>query len=165
MSRFALELLDATHDRKGFSCGLESIDRYLNETARGHTEKGVALTRVLVPADASPPKAILGFFTLAPCMVEAHGWPAVPKGLPRNPVGAVLLARMGVAAAFHGQGVATRMLALARAIASDSLRATGGIGLVVDAATGDLIAFYKKFGFVAISADSRRLFLPTRSLG
>lgn len=38
------------------------------------------------------------------------------------------------------------------------------IGLVVDAATLDLVAFYEKFGFRRILSGSKRLFLPTRSL-
>lgn len=164
MSRFVLELLDATHDRKAFESGLDTIDLYLKETARGHTDKGVSLTRVLVNPDATPPKPILGYFTLTPCMVEAAGWPDVPKGLPRNPVGAVLLGRLGVAKSMQGAGIGTRLLALARRISADSLGGTGGIGMVVDAATIELIAFYEKFGFRRITSDSRRLFLPTRSL-
>ncbi len=164
MSRFVLELLDGSHDRKAFELGLETIDQYLKETARGHTDKGVSLTRVLVAAEAAPPKQILGYFTLAPCMVEATGWPKVPKGLPRNPVGAVLLGRLGVAKSAQGVGIGSRMLALARRIAADSLAGTGGIGVVVDAASPDLIAFYEKFGFRRIGPGSRRLFLPTRSL-
>lgn len=164
MSRFALELLDATHDRKSFGSGLASVDAYLRETARGHTEKGVSLTRVLVHSEERAPKRILGFFTLTPCMVEAAGWPDVPKGLPRNPVGAVLLGRLAVDVSMQRHGIATRLLSLARRIASDSLGATGGIGMVVDAGTEDLVGFYQKFGFRKISGESRRLFLPTRSL-
>ena len=164
MSSFALELLDATHDRKAFVSGLPSVDAYLKETARGHTEKGVSLTRVLVKAEARAPKPILGYFTLTPCLVEAAGWPEVPKGLPRNPVGAVLLGRLGVAISAQGAGIGSRLLALARRIASDSLGGTGGIGMVVDAATEDLIPFYEKFGFHRVSPESLRLFLPTRSL-
>ena len=48
MSRFVLELLDETHDRKAFVSGLDTIDLYLKEAARGHTDKGVSLTRVMV---------------------------------------------------------------------------------------------------------------------
>jgi predicted GNAT family N-acyltransferase len=164
MSRFALELLDASHDRRNFESGLESIDRYLRETARRHTDKGVSLTRVLVPADAAPPKPILGYFTLTPCMVEAAGWPEVPKALPRNPVGAVLLGRLGVATGMQGAGIGSRLLSLARRISHDSLTSTGGIGLVVDAATEHLAVFYERYGFVRISPNSLRLFLPVRSL-
>lgn len=164
MSRFALELLDASHDRRTFESGLESIDRYLRETARSHTEKGVSLTRVLVHADAAPPKPILGYFALTPCMVEAAKWPEVPKGLHRNPVGAILLGRLGVAKDMQGNGIGSRLLSLARRISHESLTSTGGIGLVVDAATNDLTAFYERYGLLRISPNTRRLFLPVRSL-
>ena len=56
MSGFDLELLSGEHDRKGFCCGKESLDRYLRETARGHLAKGVSITRVLVERDAGKPK-------------------------------------------------------------------------------------------------------------
>ncbi len=164
MSRFVLELLDASHDRPGFDSGLESIDGYLRTTARSHTEKGVSLTRVIVDANATPPKPILGYFTLTPCMVQADGWPQVPKHLPRNPVGAVLLGRMGVSQSMQNSGLGSRLLSLARRITFDSITATGGIGLVVDAASPDLVPFYEKFGFHMVSPNSLRLFLPTRSL-
>ena len=164
MSRYVLELLDSTHDRKSFASGLASVDSYLKETARSHTEKGISLTRVLIHADAHSPKPIFGYFTLTPCMVEAAGWPSVPKGLPRNPVGAVLLGRLAVDISMENQGIASRLLALARSISASSLRATGGIGMVVDAASAELVGFYERFGFRRISTQSLRLFLPTDSL-
>jgi len=164
MSQYALELLDASHDRKSFTSGLVSVDDYIKQTARGHTEKGVSLTRVLVRTDATPPKPILGYFTLAPCMIEAAGWPEIPKGLPRNPVGAVLLGRLAVATSMQGHGIGIRLLALARRIAANPLAATGGIGMVVDAATEELVVFYQRHGFRRISQRSLRLFLPTHSL-
>jgi len=79
-------------------------------------------------------------------------------------VGAILLGRLGVAETMQGNGIGSRLLALERHFAFDSLTATGGIGLVVDAATDDLVAFYERFGFRKISPDGLRLFLPPRSL-
>lgn len=61
MSSFVLERLDSSHDRAGFESGLESVDRCLKETARGHMEKGISVTRVLVEADAN--EEIVGFYT------------------------------------------------------------------------------------------------------
>ena len=165
MSKYALELLDRTHDRKSFTCGLESIDRYLQQTARHHTESGVSLTRVLVEAKAEPPKPILGYFTLTPITVSASTWPEAPKRLPSQPVGAVLLGRLGVSESYQRLGLSARLLALARRLSFDSLKAAGGIGLVVDASDETLIPFYKKHGFRATSsAQPLRLFLPTSSL-
>lgn len=89
MSSYVLELLDGSHDRTGFASGLDSVDRYLRETARGHMEKGVSVPRVLVEAEAMPPKAVLGYFTQSNISVEAREWPEVSKGLPRQAVSAV----------------------------------------------------------------------------
>jgi hypothetical protein len=71
MLSYALELLTEIHDRAGFYSGLESVDRYLWETARSHLAKGDSVTRVLVGADALPLKQILGYFTLSTILVEA----------------------------------------------------------------------------------------------
>ena len=161
MSRYVLEPLAKEHDRKAFQSGLESIDRYLKETARGHMEKGISVTRVLTPADANPPKPILGFITLSQISVEARSWEGT-KGLPRSPVPAVLLGRMGVDNDEQGKGLSRMLVASACQLAHDAITACGGIGLVVDAANEDLIGFYEKFGFVRV--DDLRMLLTMQSL-
>jgi GNAT superfamily N-acetyltransferase len=162
MSKYVLEQLGKEHNRKGFESGLESVDRYLKETARGHTEKGVSVTRVLVEHDSIPPKPIVGFVTLSQVSVEARSWDGAKKGLPGSPVPAVLLGRMGVAEEAQGQGISRMLVATACQLALDAIDACGGIGLVVDAANEDLIGFYEQFGFVRV--EGLRLFLPTESL-
>ena len=134
MSSYALEILAAGHDRAGFISGLESVDRYLRETARGHLEKGVSITRVLVEAGASTPKPVLGFFTLSSIVVEAKQWPGAPKDLPKQAVSAVLLGRLAVAECAQGKGIGSMLVASARQLARETIALTGGIGLVVDAA-------------------------------
>ena len=161
MSRYVLEKLSKEHDRKSFVSGLESVDRYFKETARGHTEKGVSVTRVLTPLEASPPKSILGFVTLSQISVEARAWDGT-RGLPNSPVPAVLLGRMGVAESEQGKGLSRMLVASARQLAFDAINACGGIGMVVDAANEDLISFYERFGFVQV--EELRLFLPAESL-
>lgn len=164
MSRFAVEILSRDHDRARFDSGLESVDRYLRETARGHTEKGVSLTRVLVEADAPPPKRVVGYFTLSTVPVEAAAWPGVPKGLPKQPLTAVLLGRLAVDKEWQGIKRGERLLGLARQFAVQTLEATGGVGLVVDAANESVVRFYEKFGFRSVEAGALRLFLPRATL-
>lgn len=164
MSEFDLELLSGEHDRGGFRCGRESLDRYLRETARGHLKKGVSVTRVLVERRARAPKKLLGYFTLTTIQVEAADWPGAAKGLPRMPVPAVLLGRLGVAEEDQGRGIARLLLAAAREIAFASMQGTGGIGMAVDAADEDVVSFYEKYGFKRVADGSLRLFLPVASL-
>lgn len=164
MSGFDLELLSEDHDRKGFRCGKESLERYLRETAKGHLVKGVSITRVLVERGARKPKPVLGYFTLTSTLAKASGWPGTAKGLPSAPVPMVLLGRLAVAETWQGRGVARLLLAAAREIAASSMAGTGGIGLAVDAAGEDLVAFYLKYGFKRVEDESLRLFLPLASL-
>lgn len=165
MSGFDLELLSGEHDRKGFCCGKESLDRYLRETARGHLAKGVSITRILVERDAVKPKPILGYFTLASSVATAAHWPGAAKGLPAMPVPLVLLGRLAVAEDWQGRGIARLLLAAAREIAAASMRGAGGIGLAVDPADEELVTFYAKYGFRRVEESSLRMFLPLESLG
>ncbi len=165
MSGFDLELLSGEHDRKGFCCGKESLDRYLRETARGHLAKGVSITRVLVERDAVKPKPILGYFTLASSVATAANWPGAAKGLPAMPVPLVLLGRLAVAEDWQGRGIARLLLAAAREIAAASMRGAGGIGLAVDPADEELATFYAQYGFRRVDESSLRMFLPLESLG
>lgn len=164
MSGFDLELLSGDHDRKGFRCGKESLERYLRETAKGHLEKGVSVTRVLVERGARKPKPVLGYFTLTGTLAKAVNWPGTAKGLPQMPVPIVLLGRLAVADDWQGRGVARLLLAAAREIAASSMRGTGGVGMAVDPADEELVAFYAKYGFRRVEDGSLRLFLPLGSL-
>jgi len=119
---------------------------------------------VLVERRARAPKKLLGYFTLTTIQVEAADWPGAAKGLPRMPVPAVLLGRLGVAEEDQGRGIARLLLAAAREIAFASMQGTGGIGMAVDAADEDVVSFYEKYGFKRVADGSLRLFLPVASL-
>lgn len=164
MSEFDLELLSDDHGRKGFRCGKDSLECYLRETARGHLAKGVSITRVLVERNARKPKPVLGFFTLTSTVASAANWPGVAKGLPSMPVPLVLLGRIAVAENWQERGIARLLLAAARQIAAASMRGAGGIGMAVDPADEELVAFYAKYGFRRVDDGSLRMFLPLDSL-
>ena len=164
MSSYAIEILSTAHDRAGFHSGLESVDRYFREIARGHLEKGISITRVMVETDAGAPKQVLGFFTLSGILVEATPWPGAPKGLPSQAVPAILLGRLAVAANHQGKGIGTMLIATARQLAHETITRTGGIGLVVDAAHDQAAAFYSRFGFKPVASGGLRMFLPAKSL-
>jgi len=57
MSSYALEILAGCHSRGEFVSGLESVDRYLRETARSHLEKGMVtnMPRSRIPSRAWRP--------------------------------------------------------------------------------------------------------------
>lgn len=164
MSSYDLEILAESHDRAGFESGLESVDRYLRETARGHLSKGVSVTRVLVEAGALPPKPILGYFTLSSITIEPKGWPGTMKGLPKQPLSAVLLGRLAISRNAQGLGLGAILVAAATQLARETIQRTGGLGLVVDAANEDLIGYYERFEFRRVAPGGLRMFLPVSSL-
>ena len=164
MSSYALEIVAECHDRAGFASGLESVDRYLREAARGHLEKGISVTRVVVEVGGTPPKQVVGYFTLSNIAVEAGDWPGVAKRLPKQAVSAVLVGRLAVAKAAHGREIGSMLVASARQLTRETILRTGGIGMVVDAANEHVVGFYTRFGFRRVSAASLRMFLPSASL-
>jgi hypothetical protein len=49
---FAVEELNARpHDRPGFDCGVEPLNRYLKTLAAQHRSKGIATSFVLIQTD------------------------------------------------------------------------------------------------------------------
>jgi len=56
-----IERLSPEHDRGGFNCGSEPLNRYLKETVRQHGERGISRTFVLVDDTSARPRPMLGF--------------------------------------------------------------------------------------------------------
>src|SRR5271167_2588611 len=90
-------LLNDGHDRGGFSCGVESLDRYL------HTQAGQDVRRkanaVFVLSPESEPTRVLGFYTLCAMAISQGDVPeAARKHVPRYPlVSSTLIGRLAVA--------------------------------------------------------------------
>jgi predicted N-acetyltransferase YhbS len=76
----------------------------------------------------------------------------------------VLLGRLAVAEGWQGRGIARLLLAAAREISAGSMRGAGGVGLAVDPADEQLLAFYAEYGFIRVEEQSLRMFLPLDSL-
>lgn len=159
-----VELLDATHDRSGFDCGVAPLNRYLQQIARQHIAKGISRTFVLVDEGASPPKLIHGFFTISLCQVIAHDVPVEwAKKLP-DQIPAMKLGRLAVAKNKQGAGIGKSLLVEALDRVAAVLDLVGGIGLFVDAKDEDAGAFYARFGFEPTPSGPLTLFLPAETI-
>jgi GNAT superfamily N-acetyltransferase len=158
-----IEPLGSHHDRAGFTCGVESLDRYL-KTQAGQDVKRMA-SGVFVLAGLDEPAAILGYYTLCATSL-APGEVPLParKFVPRYPlVAATLIGRLAIARGRQGEGLGTLLLAdaLRRAYASAAI--VGSSMVVVDAISEQAAAFYEAAGFVRLP-DSLRLVLPTATI-
>jgi GNAT superfamily N-acetyltransferase len=159
-----VELLDVTHDRGGFDCGVEPLNRYLQQIARQHIAKGISKTFVLVDERAATPKPVLGFFTISLCQVLGQQVPAKwAKKLPAQ-IPAMRLGRLAVARTRQGSGYGKVLLVEALHRIARVADLAGGIGLFVDAKDAAAAAFYGRFGFEPTPSGPLTLFMPTETI-
>jgi GNAT superfamily N-acetyltransferase len=154
------ELLGTGHDRNGFDCGVEPLNRYLRQFAKQHIDRDISRTFVAVEGESVPVQSVLGFFTVSLCQVDRDEVPDEwARRLP-NEIPAMKLGRLAVALNRRGTGLGFALLteALYRVTLVNEL--AGGTGVVVDAKDASAAAFYRKFGFTPSRIDPLTLFMP-----
>jgi len=156
--------LDERHDRNSFTCGVESLDRYL-KTQAGQDVRRKA-NAVFVLSEVGEPARILGYYTLCAMAVSQGDVPeAARKHIPRYPlVSATLIGRLAVATEHQGRRLGALLLADALQRAFESASTVGSSMVVVDALDELTAGFYAAHGFVRLP-ESLRLVLPMRLVG
>ena len=153
-----IEPLDRRHDRTNFSCGLPELDRYLARQAGQDVRRRTA--RVFV-CTAGETDAVLGFYTLSALSIDLASLPnELSRKLPRHPVPCALIGRLAINRSEQGRGIGRLLLADAvkRVVAAGEIVAMHA--LIVDAANEDAKGFYEGSGFLPLTDDPMRLFLP-----
>jgi len=109
-----VEVLGASHDRAGFACGVESLDRYLKTQASQDARRRA--NAVFVMVEIVSPTVIVGYFSLCATSLSPGDVPeAARKFVPRYPlVSATLLARLAIARERQGEGLGGILLELLR---------------------------------------------------
>lgn len=157
----AITPLGDAHDRAGFTCGAESLDRYLQTQAGQDVRRRT--NGVFVLTDKADPDRVLGYYTLCATALPPGEVPeAARKHIPRYPlVSATLIGRLAVASDRQGQRLGAVLLADALRRALASAETVGSLMVVVDALDDGAAAFYAAHGFVRLP-ESLRLVLPMR---
>jgi predicted GNAT family N-acyltransferase len=157
----AVTPLGDAHDRAGFTCGVDSLDRYL-QTQAGQDVRRRA-NGVFVLTDKAAPDRVLGYYTLCATALPPSNVPeAARKHIPRYPlISATLIGRLAVATDRQGQRLGAVLLADAMRRALASAETVGSSMVVVDALDDGAAAFYAAHGFVRLP-ESLRLVLPMR---
>lgn len=158
-----VEPLGAVHDRAGFSCGVESLERYLKTQASQDARRKANAVFVLV--EAHVPAAVLGYFTLCATGLAQGDVPEdARKHIPRYPlVSATLLGRLAVATSRQREGLGGVLLANALRKARDSAATVGSSMVVVDALNERAVGFYEAHGFTRLGL-SERLVIAMRAV-
>jgi len=156
-----IEPLGAKHDklRAAFSCGVESLDRYLKQQASQDAKRRAAVAYVLISED----NRIAGYYTLSSDSMRADD---LPEGLvkrlnlPRYPLmGATLIGRLARDLSFKGHGVGELLLTDALKVSLAMSRKIASVGVIVDAKDERAHHFYTGFGFTAFPESYKRLFM------
>ena len=159
-----VEPLGKIHDRAAFSCGNESLDRYLKNQATQDARRRVAAPFVLVAE--SEPRTILGYYTLSSFGIDLGDLPeAMVRKLPRYPIVPVtLLGRLALDHRWRGQGIGEFLLmdALRRAFVRSAEIAAAAV--VVDAIDDQARSFYRHFGSIPFPDHPSRLFIPMKTI-
>lgn len=158
-TNYRVEALRKQHDRSGFSCGVEPLDRYLKEQAGQDARKRVAAPFVLCEGHSNK---VLGYYTLSALSIDVGAWPPdIARRLPRYPiVPATLLGRLAVDQSRRGTGIGEFLLmdALRRALVAS--RQVAAVAVVVDAKDDRAASFYARYDFIPFADIPNRLFLP-----
>lgn len=156
-------MLSSHHDRDGFSCGVDSLDRYLQMQASQDVRRKA--NGVFIMVEPARPDVILGYYTLCAMTLPQGDVPlAARKYIPRYPlVSATLIGRLAVSQDRHGDQLGTLLLADAVRRAYANADTIGSSMLIVDALSERAAAFYERNGFVRLP-DSLRLVLPMATI-
>ena len=156
--------LGASHDRAGFTCGVESLDLYL-KTQAGQDVRRKANAVFVLGLEAEPGR-VLGYYTLCAMAISQGEVPeAARKHVPRYPlVSCTLIGRLAIANDQQGQRLGSILLADALLRAFESAGSVGSSMVVVDAFDEAAAGFYAAHGFVQLP-DSLRLIMPMRQAG
>jgi GNAT superfamily N-acetyltransferase len=154
--------LNAAHDRAGFNCNIEALDKYIHKRAGQDIKRRIS--RVFVASLPDSPKVIAGYYSLSTLSIKLSQLPKkLARKLPKHPVPAVLIGRLAVSKNDQGYGVGKMLLA-------DAIKRTLSVSdqiaiytIVVDAIDNNTKGFYERFGFASLSDNSSKLFLPLKS--
>jgi hypothetical protein len=154
VSDHLLECLDDRHDIASFSCGKESLDRWLRNEGRAGHRSGASRTHVWVQPGFA---RAMAYFTIMPTTVE-------PEGLSRKQLGGLsgrvpgyLLAKLALAVELRGSDphLGPALLLDALSVVVRAADAAGGRLLVVDTVDEDAHHFYERLNFTPIEGRSR----------
>ena len=153
---FIIEALNSAHNRKGFSSGVEPLDRYFRELVTQDVKRRVS--NCLVALDAAG--VIAGYYTFAAASLPLTELSADEKQrLPRDallPAG--LIGRLAVDQKYQGQRLGSALIMDAAARAARAEPAV--FALIVDATDDQAAPFYERHEFRRFVSKPMSLFLP-----
>ena len=147
-------------EQKKFDCEHAVINKFVASSLKQQVKKNISVAYVLT--DQSANDRFIGFFTLVMSCIDNAALAPFASSLPRQ-VPCVRLVMLGVDKAYKGKNLGLRLLKHALMKTKESAMSLGCKGLYLDADPG-AVAFYRKYGFIALQkptspGDSTPMFL------
>jgi len=156
----APRLLQPSDPVANFDCGIEELNHFLRRFAWINQQANSAVTYVTMREGV-----IAGYYSIAAASAEHGEAPErLKKGLARQPIPVLLLARLAVDRRFVGTGVGSQLVRHAALLAVNLSKAAGIRALIVDAKDERARQFYQRFDFEAFPSSPTRLFVLTKDL-
>jgi ribosomal protein S18 acetylase RimI-like enzyme len=154
VSDTVLALFTGKQDLNEFDCGNVELNAWLQRHALSSHKADLARTYLALHGET-----VAGFLSLTTGSVRPEDAPKrLARGMPRYPIGTILIARLAVDVSYQGRHLGSRLLAegLRRAVAASDAAAARLV--VVDAIDGDAVGFYRRWGFIDAPDNPRRLY-------
>ena len=150
-----IEKLRRDHQVDPFDCGPEALNRFLVRYAFQNQQAEASQTYVALVDDA-----VVGFYTLVVAQVDYDDAPhRLGKGVAKQPIPLMLLARLAVATSWQGKGLGSGLLKDAMLRTLQAADIAGIRAMAVHAKDDAARAFYERFGFVQAPTDPYHLFV------
>jgi GNAT superfamily N-acetyltransferase len=154
------ERLSARHDLSGFDSGEPALDDWLRRRAERNKASGASRTYVVCVG-----RKVVGYYTLAAGAIAHAGAPGrIRRNMP-DPVPVIVLGRLAVDKAFHGQGAGTGLLRDAVLRIVQAAEIAGIRAILVHAISEEAKRFYEKYGFVASPVDPLTVMIAVAEAG
>jgi GNAT superfamily N-acetyltransferase len=155
-----IEKLEPGHAVAGFDCGRETLNRFLVQFAWPSQAANGSQTYVAIDAGA-----VIGYYTLVVGEVQHDLAPErMRKGLSRQPVPVMVLARLAIAVRRQGQGLGKWLLkdAIVRTLAVADI--AGVRAFVIHAKDDAAKSYYQRFRFADGFSNPLHLCVLTKDL-
>jgi GNAT superfamily N-acetyltransferase len=138
-----VEKLSKSHELSAFDCGKESLNVWLKRWALANQRADASQTYVL-----HRDGVVIGYYALTAGSVRPDEAPSrISKGLAKNPIGVILLARLAVDKREHGKGFGSALLKNALVRVMSAAETIGARALLVHALDEEARGFYERFDF------------------
>ena len=154
MITFRLELYSGERDVHSFDCGKSELTDWLVRHAASSHRADTARTFLAIDDDI-----VAGYFSITTGSVRPDEAPRrYSLGMPRYPIGVMLIARLAVDTRYQGTGHGSRLLAEAVRLAATAAATAAARLVVVDAIDDRAAAFYRRWGFIDTPEYPMRLY-------